>query len=151
MVGAVLLIMTEPNRITAEQNCNTKDYSSFVNQIQVETETSKEIKRQLEIYKGAMSQALQAGDAISYNKINELYNELLIKYAQSNNYETRYDYSKAHQAKQDCLDAVQKQKDTSIVIDIGILVFGLVVASIGIIIIIFKKKSSKTTKRPKKR
>lgn len=115
-------------------NCDLKDYSSYVEYVKVESETSKSIKEQLELYKNAMDRAMDANDYNAYGQLNDKYQELLKLQSQDKSSDGYYDYSKAEKAKNACYNSATVDKDSKTKLGIIIsVVSGTFILCLGII------------------
>jgi hypothetical protein len=118
--------------------CDSKDYSSYVKTITKSSPGNEEINNQIERYKRAMNNALEANDSLAYGQLNAEYQQLLYMQSQTSTTNVSYDYSEANKAKDNCKKLAEKQKDADTQTDTICAIVGGIIAILALFgIIVF--------------
>lgn len=110
-MGAIGLLNLNLAHEKEKVKCDEKDYSAYVKKTETQTPGNENINRQIDLYKRAMDNALEAGDYNAYGQLNDEYTKMLTLQAQTSTTNVSYDYSEAEKAKSKCYSLAEEQKN----------------------------------------
>lgn len=146
-IGVIMIFLAESGRISAEQGCDTKDYSGYVKQTKVETETWKNVKNQVTIYYNALQMAYADDDYDAAEELQKEYERMLAMQAQTEQYETQWDYSGVDEARKNCVSAATTQGEIQFKISIVVIISGVLVAGTGGVLLAMANRKKRVKKR----